>query len=56
MKFPSIFTVFFIFTPCVALESCFSDISIDNIVWLGSPDAKIGSQDAVKKVIELIEE
>ena len=26
---------------------------IDNIVWLGSTDTKIASQDAVKKVLEL---
>ena len=32
-----------------------SDLSIDNIVPLGSNDTKIGSQDAVKKVLELTE-
>ena len=32
-----------------------SDISIDNIVRLGSADTKINSQNAVKKVLELTE-
>ena len=31
------------------------DLSIDNTVWLPSADIKIGSQDAVKKVLELTE-
>ena len=32
-----------------------SDVSIDNILQLGSADTKIDSQDAVKKVLELME-
>ena len=32
-----------------------SNLSIDNIVQLGSTDTKIVSQDAVKKVLELTE-
>ena len=32
-----------------------SDVSINNIVQLGSADTKIGSQDAVKNVLELKE-
>ena len=32
-----------------------SDLSIDNIVQLGLTDTKIGSQDAVTKVLELTE-
>ena len=32
-----------------------SDLSIDNIVRLGLADAKIGSQDAVMKLLELTE-
>ena len=31
------------------------DLSIDNTVWLSSADIKIGSQDAVKKELELTE-
>ena len=32
-----------------------SDLSVDDIVQLGSADTKIGSQDAVKKLLELRE-
>ena len=32
-----------------------SDLSIDNIVWLDLAEAKITSQDAVKKMLELME-
>ena len=31
------------------------DLSTDNTVWLPLADIKIGSQDAVKKVLELTE-
>ena len=49
------------FTPCMSFESsdlsidrC-SDLSINNTVRLDLADTKIGSQDAVKNVIELTE-
>ena len=32
-----------------------SDLSIDNIVWLGSAATKIGRQGAVMKVLQLTE-
>ena len=32
-----------------------SDLSINNEVWLDSTDTKIASQDAVNKVLELME-
>ena len=51
-KFPSFFKVFLILPP-VWLSNLGSDLSIDNIVRLGSTDTKIANQNAVKKVIEL---
>ena len=53
-KFPTIFKVFVILPP-VWLSNLGSDLSINNIVQLGPADAKIGSQDAVMKVLELTE-
>ena len=53
-KFPSFFNAFLILLS-VWLWSLGSDLSIDNIVQLGSANTKTGSQDAVKKVLELTE-
>ena len=53
-KFPSFFRVFLILPP-VWLSNHGSDLLIDNIVRLGSADTKVNSQDAVKKVVELME-
>ena len=50
----SFFKVFLIL-PLMWLSNLGSDLSIDNIVRLGSADTKIGSQNAVKKVLELTE-
>ena len=41
--------------PPVRLPNLGSDILIHNIVELDSTDTKIGSQNAVKKVLELTE-
>ena len=49
-----VFKVFIILPP-VWLSNLGSDLSIDNIVWLGLADTKSGSQNAVKKVLELTE-
>ena len=48
------FIKFSLFYPlyCLNLDS---DLSVNNIVWLGLADTNIGSQDPVKKVIELTE-
>ena len=43
-----------LFSPCMILNLG-SDLSVDDIVQLGSADTKIGSQDAVKKLLELRE-
>ena len=53
-KFSSFFKVFLILPP-VWLLNLGKDLSIDNIVRLGSTDKRIGSQDAVIKVLELTE-
>ena len=50
-KFPTFFKVFLILPP-VELLNLGSDLSLDNIVQVGSADTKIDSQDAVKKVLE----
>ena len=47
------FLVFIISLSPVWLSNLDSDLSIDNIVRLDSADSKIGSQAAVKKVLEL---
>ena len=46
--------MFSLFYP-VWLLNLGSDLSIDNIVWLGLADTKIAGQNAVKKVLELTE-
>ena len=51
----SLFFKVFIILPPVWLLNLGSDLSIDNIVWLGLADTKSGSQNAVKKVLELTE-
>ena len=53
-KYPSFFKVFHILPP-VWLLNFGSDLSIDNLVRLGSADTRIGSQDSVKKVLEITE-
>ena len=53
-KYPSCFKVFHILPP-VWLLNFGSDLSIDNLVRLGSADTRIGSQDSVKKVLEITE-
>ena len=45
----------FLILPFVWFLNLGSDLSINNIVRLGSADTKVGSQDAVKKVLELTE-
>ena len=47
------FFLVFLHKPSVYLFNHGSDVSIDNIVWLGLDDIKINNQDAVKKVLEL---
>ena len=57
-KNSQIFIVFykiFLILPLVWLSNLGSDLWIDNIVRLGAADTKIGSQDAVMKVLEFIE-
>ena len=49
-----LFKVFFILPPVLS-SNLGSDLSINNIVPLGSADRKINSQDAVMKVLELTE-
>ena len=49
-----LFKVFFILLPVLS-SNLGSDLSINNIVPLGSADRKINSQDAVMKVLELTE-
>ena len=53
IKIPVIFASFPL--PPVWLLNLGSDLSVDNIVRLGSADTKIVSQDAVRKVLELTE-
>ena len=53
MKFWLFFKVFLILLSPVRLSNLGSDPSIDNIDRLDLADTKIGSQDAVKKVLEL---
>ena len=53
-KFPLFYRVLLILPPCMT-SNIGSDVSINNIVQLGSADTKIGSQDAVKKVLDLKE-
>ena len=54
-KFPSFLKFFLIAPPVWHSNDIRSDLSINNIVQLGSADTKISSQDAVKKVLELTE-
>ena len=49
------FTQIFVILPPVWLSNLGCDLPIDNIVQLGLADTKIGSQNAVKKVLELME-
>ena len=53
-KYPSFFKVFHVL-PLVWLLNFGSDLSIDNLVRLGSADTRIGSQASVKKVLEITE-
>ena len=53
-KFSSLIKVFLILPP-VWLSNLRSDLSVGNIVQLGLADTKIGSQDAVMKVLGLTE-
>ena len=53
-KFLPFFKVLLILHPAW-LSNLGSDLSIDNIARLGSADTKIGSKDAVIKVLELTE-
>ena len=48
----SLFFKVFVILPPVWLSNLGSDLSMDNIVWLGSADTKSGSQNAVKKMLE----
>ena len=54
IKFFVVFWSYSYFNP-VRLRILGSDLSIDNIVRLDSADTKIGSQDAVNKVLKLME-
>ena len=47
------FKSFCYFTPCISVESLYIFVYLSNIVRLGSADTKIGSQNAVKEVLEL---